>query len=186
LNENNLNNLLQTKKLFLVGFMATGKTTIGKKLSSKLKMPFLDSDKEIELSYNMKVIDIFKTHGEKKFREIEEKIITDKINSSKYNGFIMSLGGGAYLNNNINKAIDAVGISIWLNAQIETIEKRIKQSKTQRPLVLKFNSRDKLEKLMKDRIRHYEKAKIKVNVFNTSKENMTNIILKKIYTHITN
>ncbi len=184
MNENNLNNLIKTKKLFLVGFMATGKTTIGKKLCSKLGMPFLDSDKEVECSFNMKINEIFKNYGENKFRYTEEKIILDKINDTKLKGYVMALGGGAYLNYNIRKAVNKTGISIWLNANIETIEKRIVNSKTNRPLTLKYNTRLKLEKLMTERIQYYKEAKIKVDIINTSKDRMTDIILKKIYENI--
>ena len=95
---------LTARKLFLVGFMATGKTTIGKRLSSKLNLPFFDSDREIELALGCSISEYFNTYGETKFRVIEEKIIIEKIKNNKDNDFIMSLGGGAYLNYNIRKS----------------------------------------------------------------------------------
>ena len=61
-------------KLFLVGFMATGKTTIGKRLSSKLNLPFFDSDKEIELNLGCSIKEYFNIHGEDEFRMIEKKM----------------------------------------------------------------------------------------------------------------
>ena len=72
MNEINLNKKLKARKFFLVGFMATGKTTVGKKLSSKLNIPFFDSDKEIELALGYSINKYFRTHGETKFRVIEE------------------------------------------------------------------------------------------------------------------
>ena len=184
MNEINLNKELKAKKLFLVGFMATGKTTIAKKIGLKLNIPFFDSDKELELFFNISINDFFKAHGEDKFREIEEKVILDKIKNNNMNGFVMSLGGGAYLNKNVRKLIDSVGISIWLDGNIDIIYNRIKKSKTVRPLTQKFNTKEKLKKLLNERVFYYKKASIKVNIIKTSKEKMTEIILKKIKNHI--
>ena len=184
MNEINLNKKLKARKFFLVGFMATGKTTVGKKLSSKLNIPFFDSDKEIELALGYSINKYFRTHGETKFRVIEEKTIIDKIKNNKDKDFIMSLGGGAYLNHNIRKLINFVGISIWLNGNIDIIYNRLKKSKNERPLMLTFNTKEKLEKLLKERMLYYQRADIKVNIINTSKDNMCNILLKQINEYI--
>jgi shikimate kinase len=164
--------------------MATGKTTIGKRLSAKLRVPFLDIDKEVESYLNLSINDIFKTYGENEFRKTEEKVIVDKVITSHDNGFVMSLGGGAFINENIRKLVNSVGISIWLDAKIDIINARIKNSKNERPLTLKFNTKEKLEDLLNARLSYYQKANIKVKVLNTSKENMTKIILEKIIHHI--
>ena len=184
MNEINLYKKLKEKKLFLVGFMATGKSTIGRLLSSKLGLPFFDSDKEIELSLGCSIKEYFNAHGESKFRLIEKKIIIDKIKKNKNDGFIMSLGGGAYLNNDLRQMINYVGISIWLNGSIDIIYQRLTKSKNERPLLLKFNTKDKLEKLMKDRTQYYQQANIKVDIIKTSKVNMANVILRKINENI--
>ena len=160
--------------------MATGKTTIGKRLSSRLNLPFLDSDREIELTLGRSINEYFSLYGESKFRVIEEKIIIEKIKNNKDNNFIMSLGGGAYLNHNIRELISFVGISIWLNGNINIIYNRLKNSKNERPLILTYNTKEKLEKLLKERMLYYKKADIKVNIINTSKDKMSNIILNQI------
>ena len=185
MNEINLNKKLKINKFFLVGFMATGKTTIGKRLSSKLSLPFFDSDKEIELALGCSINEYFTINGESKFRILEERIIIDKIKNNEDKGFIMSLGGGAYLNNNIRILIDSIGLSIWLNASIDIIYNRLTKSKNERPLILTYNTKEKLEKLLKDRVLYYNKAKIIVNVMKTSKDSMTDIILKKINEYLT-
>tara|TARA_A100001011_G_scaffold398799_1_gene504521 strand:+ start:9320 stop:9886 length:567 start_codon:yes stop_codon:yes gene_type:complete len=184
LNEINLNKELKAKKLFLVGFMATGKTTIGKRISSKLDLPFFDSDREIEFFSNISINDFFEAHGEDKFREIEKKVIFNKIKNNNMNGFVMSLGGGAYLNKSIRQLIDSVGISIWLNGSIDIIYNRIIKSRNERPLTKKFNSKEKLKKLLNERTLYYKKASVKVNIIKASKERMTEIILRKINNHI--
>ena len=182
--EINLHKKSKERKLFLVGFMATGKTTIGRRLSSKLNLPFFDSDKEIELTLGCSISEYFRTHGEIKFREIEEKIIIEKIKNNKDSYFIMSLGGGAYLNHNIRKLINNVGISIWLNGNINLIYNRLKKSKNERPLMDTFNTKEKLEKLLKERMLYYQIADIKVNIIKTSKDNMSDIILNQINEYI--
>ncbi|MEC8100269.1 MAG: shikimate kinase [Pseudomonadota bacterium] len=164
--------------------MATGKTAVGKKLSSKLNMPFFDSDKEIELASGCSINEYFRTHGETKFRAIEEKTIIEKIKNNKDKNFIMSLGGGAYLNHSIRRLVNFVGISIWLNGNIDIIYNRLKKSKNERPLMVTFNTKDKVEKLLKERMLYYQKADIKVNIINTSKDNMSNILLKQINEYI--
>ena len=184
MNEINLNKELKAKKLFLVGFMATGKTTIGKRISSKLDLPFFDSDREIEFFSNISINDFFEAHGEDKFREIEKKVIFNKIKNNNMNGFVMSLGGGAYLNKNVRKLIESEGISIWLNGHIDIIYNRIKKSKNVRPLAQKFDSKEKLKKLLNERVFYYQKASIKVNIMKISKDNMTEVILKKINNYI--
>jgi len=184
LNEISLYKKLAARKFFLVGFMATGKTTIGKRLSSRLNLPFFDSDKDIELALGCSIKEYFRTHKESKFREVEEKIIIEKIKNNKNNDFIMSLGGGAYLNHNIRKLINVVGISIWLNSNIDIIYNRLKKSKNERPLMANFNTKEKLETLLKKRSLYYQKADIKVNIINTSKDNMSDIILKQINKYI--
>mgnify|MGYP001161251245 FL=1 len=184
MNEISLYKKPTVKKLFLVGFMGTGKTTIGKKLSSKLNLPFFDSDKEIELILGCSIHEYFRTNGENKFRALEEKIIIEKIKNNNDNSFIMSLGGGAYLNYNIRELINCVGISIWLNGNIDIIYNRLKKSRNERPLMLTFNTKEKLEKLLKERILYYQTADIKVNIINTSKENMSDIIINQIEEYI--
>ena len=164
--------------------MATGKTTIGKRLSSRLNLPFFDSDKEIELALGCSINEYFRTNEEKKFRAVEEKVIIEKIKNNQDNNFIMSLGGGAYLNYNIRELINSVGISIWLNGNINIIYNRLKNSKNERPLILTYNTKDKLEKLLKERMLYYKKADIKVNIINTSKDNMSEIILNQIEKYI--
>ena len=184
MNEISLYKKLKSRKLFLVGFMATGKTTIGKRLSSRLNLPFFDSDKEIELALGCSINEYFRTHEETKFRAIEEKVIIEKIKNNKDTNFIMSLGGGAYLNHNIRELISFVGISIWLNGNINIIYNRIKNSRNERPLIITYNTKEKLEKLLKERMLYYEKADIKVNIINTSKDKMSNIILNQIEKYI--
>ena len=184
MNESNLNSVLRDKKIFLVGFMATGKTTIGKKLSNKLKIPFLDTDQIIENILKMPVDQIFQVYGENRFRIEEEKIILDYIETNKNNGFIMSLGGGSFLNNRIRSAVKVFGVSIWLSGEINTILHRLKNSKIKRPLLKKYDTDSKLLNLMKERELIYCKANLKVDIVNANKEKMSSIVYKSLIKYL--
>ena len=91
MNEISLYKKLKARKFFLVGFMATGKTTIGKRLSSKLNLPFFDSDREIELALGCSIAEYFRIHGETKFRVVEEKIIIEDLGARISNEELLSL-----------------------------------------------------------------------------------------------
>ena len=114
------------KNLVFLGMMGSGKTSIGFIVSKKLKLNFLDIDQEIENKTGNSISEIFEKKGEKFFRKLEERITLknlDKKNS------VISLGGGAFLNTNIQNEILSKHISIWLNWDTKTLLKRIKNSK---------------------------------------------------------
>ncbi len=151
--------------------MAAGKSTIGFKLAKKLKYEFLDIDKEIEKNEDKKIIDIFQENGEEYFRKIEEKISINYLDKQKS---VISIGGGAFLNEKIRKKIKKNSFSFWLNWKIKTILKRISKNK-RRPLALKLNNKD-LANLYRKRVKFYKLSDYKVNCENKNK----NEIIKQI------
>ncbi len=151
--------------------MAAGKSTIGFKLAKKLKYEFLDIDKEIEKNEDKKIIDIFQENGEGYFRKIEEKISINFLDKQKS---VISIGGGAFLNEKIRKKIKKNSFSFWLNWKIKTILKRISKNK-RRPLALKLNNKD-LANLYRKRVKFYKLSDYKVNCENKNK----NEIIKQI------
>ncbi|MEY3824928.1 MAG: hypothetical protein RLZZ13_890, partial [Pseudomonadota bacterium] len=120
------------KSLVLVGMMGTGKSTIGKEVAKKLKIEFIDTDMLIEDEANMTITEIFKQNGEKYFRELEEKTFL-KIKNDKEK--IISVGGGAFINEFIRKKILKEYLSIWLNMDEDLIINRIKRNSKKRPMV---------------------------------------------------
>ena len=134
------------KSLVLIGMMGSGKSTIGSLLSKKLNLEFVDIDKNIEKNEGMKIIQIFKNKGEKYFREVEKNLtikILDKKNS------VISLGGGAFINDEIRKKILNNHFSVWLNWPSSTIIGRIKKN-NKRPIANKL-SNNEIENLIKYR-----------------------------------
>tara|TARA_Y100000389_G_C17210632_1_gene388312 strand:- start:96 stop:608 length:513 start_codon:yes stop_codon:yes gene_type:complete len=166
------------KNLVLLGMMGSGKTSIGVIISKKLNIEFVDVDQEIEKKLGMKISKIFDSKGEKFFREIEEEM-TLKILKNK--NTIISLGGGAFLNNKIKKEILDKHISFWLNWNPKTLVERIKNSK-KRPVAFK-SSKNELLQLIKDRYLIYSNALYKIDCENLSKNEIVNNILKIYETH---
>ena len=165
------------KNIVLIGMMAAGKTTIGSKLANKLNYNFFDIDLEIEKLENDKITNIFQNKGESYFRKIEERlslIFLEKKNC------VISIGGGAFMNENIRKKIQKNSYSFWLNWKIKTILDRISKNK-KRPLALKLNNKD-LANLYRKRVKFYKLSDFKIDCENKNK----NEILKNIFKIIVN
>tara|TARA_B100001996_G_scaffold308391_1_gene249878 strand:+ start:276 stop:788 length:513 start_codon:yes stop_codon:yes gene_type:complete len=163
------------KNLVLIGMMGSGKSTIGFLLSKKISLEFVDIDKYIENKEELKINEIFEKKGEKYFRKIEIDNTLKILNKKKT---IISLGGGAFINEHIRKKILLDHISIWLNWSSSTIIKRIKNSK-KRPLVKKI-SENQINKLIIERSKKYSLANYKLDCENLSKNEITKKI-KEIY-----
>jgi len=160
------------KNLVLLGMMGSGKSTIGRLISKKLSQKFVDIDEIIEDEANMKINDIFSKKGEIFFRNLEEKITLKLLDS--YN-LIISLGGGAFINNRIRKEVIKNNLSFWLNWNAYTLLDRIKKSK-KRPLAFNINE-TKLVELIVNRSKIYSKAKFKINCQKLSKKEITKKII---------
>tara|TARA_Y100000591_G_scaffold234584_1_gene205379 strand:+ start:241 stop:753 length:513 start_codon:yes stop_codon:yes gene_type:complete len=163
--------MISKENIVFLGMMGSGKSSIGSLVSKKLNIDFIDIDNEIEKQTGTSISKIFENKGEKYFREIEE-IVTLKI--LKKNNTVISLGGGAFINNKIKREILDNHISFWLNWDIKTLVDRIKDSK-KRPIAHK-SSKNEIIELIKKRSIIYSKAKYKINCENLTK----NDIVKKI------
>lgn len=119
-------------KIFLIGFMASGKTTIAKQLSHIINLPYVDVDKMVENLANLSIYDIFKKYGEKTFRKIETKVF--KILKNK-DDIIVSTGGASLCFKKNLKQIEKNSIIIYLDCKLKTCLKRASFSDIKRPLL---------------------------------------------------
>ncbi len=158
--------------------MGVGKTSLGRGLSKKLNLPHIDTDFEIEKVKNMKISSIFESYGESYFRELEQNIIIDIF--SKNQESVISLGGGSFLNIKIREHIKNKCISIWLNANVDTIYKRITKSNNIRPVFSRLKSKNDLEVLLHERSQVYKEADIKIDSENLNKYSLVEKVLYKI------
>ena len=161
------------KNLVFLGMMGSGKSSIGLLIAKKLKLDFIDIDKEIENELGMSIKKIFETKGENYFRKFEEKISLKKL---KLHSKIISLGGGAFLNKNIRQEVLKRHISFWLNWNNEILLNRIKNSE-KRPLAFNATENELID-LIKKRSNIYSKALYEIKCDNLSKNEITKQILK--------
>lgn len=164
---------MQTDKIFLIGFMGSGKTTQGKKLAKALDKPFIDLDNYIEKKEEMPIDKIFSTKGEDYFREKESEYLKQVI--ARYPKSVVSLGGGAACyHNNISQILKA-GTVVYIEMPAESLHYRLSQSETQRPLLQNKSLEESLEfikTLLRYREPFYSQAHITVNGINLTTDKL--------------
>ena len=161
------------KNLVLLGMMGVGKTTLGKIVAKKVGLKFIDTDANIEKNCLMRISEIFKRKGEEFFRLEEEKEV---LKSLKESNSVIALGGGAFIDKTVRDNILKNAISIWLDADLKDLNKRIKWS-NKRPLLRKENSQKKINKLYDKRKNIYKLANHRINCDKLSKENIAKKII---------
>ncbi len=151
--------LKRTPGLYLVGFMGSGKSTVGRALADELGWFFVDLDEEIERQQGRTISSIFDTNGELEFRRIESDAL-QKIVRAIQSGrpHVVALGGGAFLSEENLDLVTNHGISIWLDAPLETIERRI-AAEDHRPLA---RDPEKLRALFEVRRPGYARADYRI------------------------
>jgi shikimate kinase len=161
-------------KVFLIGFMGVGKTTVGKIVANKLNYKFIDTDSEIESKSKMKISEIFVRLGENHFRKLETNLLNDIIKSE--NNIIISTGGGMPIFNNNIKLLKENGISIWLKADDKKILSNLQHDKT-RPLLNKNKKEEIIKEMLKQRSKMYSMADYTISVDEKNIQQVVNDIL---------
>jgi shikimate kinase len=162
------------KNIYLVGFMGSGKSTVGKILAEKLNMNFIDIDKLIEEKEGMKIKDIFEQKGESYFRELERKQIEAIVNQE---GVIVSTGGGLGANLDNMNLMKKNGDVIWLDVSLNTVLDRLKNDQD-RPLLKQPT--EKIKQLFEERKNVYRLANIRINADKKTPSQIVEEILTKI------
>ena len=149
---------LGRRSIVLVGMMGAGKSSIGRRVSIRLGIPFVDADTEIEKAAGMSISDIFTSRGEAEFRAGEARVIARLLEGGPQ---VLATGGGAFANPDTRAVIAAKGISIWLKAEFDVLMKRIKR-RHDRPLLKTDDPGATLRKLMQERDPIYALADLTV------------------------
>jgi len=163
------------ENLVFLGMMGSGKSSIGSLVANKLKLNFIDVDKEIEKELGISISKVFEAKGEDYFRKVEEKITLKVL---KINSIVISLGGGAFINKVIRKEVIKNHISFWLNWNNKILINRIKNSK-KRPLAFNLNENELID-LIKKRSNIYSKALYEIKCDKLSKNEIVKKVLKKL------
>jgi shikimate kinase len=151
--------LLGRRSVVLVGMMGVGKSSIGRRLASRLGVPFVDADTEIEKAAGMSIADIFTRHGEADFRSGEARVIARLLDGGPQ---VLATGGGAVMNADTRSAIKAKGVSIWLSAELDVLMRRINKRKNERPLLQTADPAATLRQLLVAREPFYAQADLTV------------------------
>jgi shikimate kinase len=149
---------LGTRSVVLVGMMGAGKSTIGRRLSLRLRLPFLDADTEIEAAAGMSIPDIFETRGEPDFRDGEARVIARLLDGGPA---VLATGGGAFLREETRRRITAQAVSIWLKADADIILKRVRR-RADRPLLQTPDPAATIGRLIGEREPVYQHADITI------------------------
>jgi shikimate kinase len=153
--------LKRTPGLYLVGFMAAGKTSVGRLLADELGWCFIDIDSDIEAQEGKTIAEIFRAHGEARFREIESQVIRNRVSLIEAGDpCVVALGGGAFVQKGNWQLIQNNGVTVWLDCQLETVHQRLGEDVT-RPLA---QDRGALQKLFEDRRVLYARADFRIEV----------------------
>ena len=161
------------KNLTLTGMMGVGKSTIGKILAKQLNYKFVDVDKLIEDREGSTINLIFKNKSESYFRTIEKDITLAEL---KKKNSVISMGGGAFLNNSIRKSAKKLSASFWLDVPIDRLIKRLTKN-NKRPLLLKKNTNEEVKKIYFDRKKIYNEADYRIKCDSLRSEEIARKIL---------
>ena len=170
-----------SKNIILIGFMGSGKTTVGKILSQTLQRKLLDSDHAIEDHTKRSISDIFEKEGEKAFRDIETEVIK---NISAQSGMIISCGGGSLERDENVKELKKNGIIIWLKPPFKVILSRIIHS-SHRPLTKITEGNKTVEETLRKRymdryLTYQSAADIIINTGNRNIYSVVNEVVKRL------
>lgn len=146
------------RTIALVGLMGAGKSTVGRRLADKLGRKFYDSDVEIEKAAGLSIADIFSVHGEAEFRRGERKVLERLLDDEPH---VLATGGGAYLDPSTRSMLREKAVTVWLNADLETIWKRVSRRDT-RPLLRAPDPKGVLTRLFEEREPIYSQADLSV------------------------
>jgi shikimate kinase len=148
-------------RIFLLGFMGSGKSSLGKEIAHKLGYKFLDLDKMIEVKAGLKVSEIFKVSGEEKFREIEHECLKDSI---LYDNNVISTGGGTPCFFDNMEIINNNGVSVYIKLNVGILTSRLFKDKGERPLLKQTYNKVDFQKHIKElltiREEYYLQSKI--------------------------
>jgi shikimate kinase len=139
------------KSIFLIGYRATGKTTVAQLLAERLGRDWIDADDEIERRAGKSIADIFAEDGEQAFRDLEAEVVAELC---RWRRAVVALGGGAVLSEANRTAIRLAGVVVWLTATIDTLQRRLAadaSTSSRRPNLTTSGGRAEIETVLATR-----------------------------------
>ena len=171
---------LAGRPIVLVGMMGAGKTTVGRRLATRLGRHFVDSDEEVEKAANMTIPEIFAAHGEADFRAGEARVIARLLRDE---GVVLGTGGGAFINPETRALIKAGAVSVWIKAELDLLFQRVSR-RSNRPLLKTDNPRETLRALIEARYPVYAEADITVVSRDVPQDQVAGDIVEALLAHL--
>ncbi|UPJ58372.1 shikimate kinase [Bradyrhizobium sp. 192] len=156
--ETDILSALGARSIVLVGMMGVGKSTIGRRLAVRLRLPFVDADTEIETSAQMTIPEIFERHGEAYFRDGEARVIARLLDGGPV---VLATGGGAFMREETRARIAAKAVSVWLKADHDVIMRRVRR-RADRPLLQTADPEGTVTRLLTEREPVYAHADLTI------------------------
>jgi len=150
---------LGTKSIVMVGLMGCGKSSVGRRLSQILNLPFIDADEEIEAAAGKTINEIFADHGESHFRDGERKVIARLL---MHGPQVLATGGGAFMNPETRQTIKKTAVSVWLRADLPVLMRRVMR-RDNRPLLKNVDPEARMRELMAEHYPIYAEADVVVD-----------------------
>jgi len=172
--------LLAGRPIVLVGMMGAGKTTVGRRLATRLGRHFIDSDEEVEKAAGMTIEDIFAARGEADFRAGEVRVIARLL---KDHDLVLGTGGGAFINPETRALVKATAVSVWIKADFELLFQRV-QRRSNRPLLKTANPRQTLELLIEQRYPIYAEADVTVVSHDVPQDQVATAVIEALSAHL--
>jgi len=175
-----LNALLAGRPIVLVGMMGAGKTTVGRRLATRLGRHFVDSDEEVEKAAGMTIEEIFSKHGEADFRTGEARVIARLL---KDRDLVLGTGGGAFMNAETRALIKSCSVSVWISADFELLFQRV-QRRSNRPLLKTANPRETLQTLIDKRYPTYAEADVTIVSKDVPQDQVAEEVIDAMLAHL--
>src|SRR5918912_1100372 len=145
--EADITSALGSRSIVLVGMMGVGKSTIGRRMAVRLRLPFVDADTEIEAAAGMSIPEIFERHGGPYFRDGQARVIARLLEGGP---IVLATGGGAFMREETRNRIATKAISIWLRADHDVIMRRVRR-RADRPLLQTADPEGTVTRLLTER-----------------------------------
>ncbi|MGO4669724.1 shikimate kinase [Bosea sp. 2YAB26] len=172
LDNSELRSLLGKRAVVLVGMMGSGKSSVGRRLATRLGLAFVDADVEIETAAGMTIPEIFAQRGETEFRDGERRVISRVLATRA--PLVLATGGGAFMNAETRERIIELGISIWLKADADVLMRRVRK-RSNRPLLQTADPEATMRRMLAEREPVYALADVTV----TSRDDPHEVVVEE-------
>lgn len=171
---------LGQRPVVLIGMMGAGKSTVGRRLATRLRLPFVDADTEIEAAAAMTIPDIFQTHGEPHFRDGEARVIARLLDGGAK---VLATGGGAFMRESTRDRIRAKAVSLWLKADADVILRRVRR-RSDRPLLQTADPAATISRLIGERHPFYQHADLVIESRDVPHEKIVDECIVALHGHL--